>query len=236
MPQRNANHCALTQLKINQHSFYLLPERALYWPAQNALIIADLHLGKVQTFQLAGIAVPCGVMEEDLQRLSRLIANYNAQQVIVLGDFTHHTSGLSPPVQSTLTAWLAQHKEVTVRVILGNHDRPSIAALQQFNIDLIQHSLTVDQMTLVHEFNANEQVVNKSNSNEEQHSQFSLCGHIHPVVRIPKSNLGNIPVFAIYQQHAVLPAFSLFTGGHRIEIKKTKAVYAIAGQHIVNLK
>ena len=85
-------------IKILQEQFLLLADRALFWPSEKALIIADLHLGKAQTFQKEGIAVPLGAMEEDLKRLSLMLKTHEVNQLIVLGDFTHHPSGLTSQV------------------------------------------------------------------------------------------------------------------------------------------
>ena len=38
----------------------LFADRALFWPRESALLIADLHLGKADTFRAAGIALPSG--------------------------------------------------------------------------------------------------------------------------------------------------------------------------------
>ena len=39
---------------------WLLPEHALWWPAQRVLFIADLHLGKAATYRTLGQPVPAG--------------------------------------------------------------------------------------------------------------------------------------------------------------------------------
>ena len=36
----------------------LLPEKAVFWPSEKTLIVADLHLGKTAAFRAAGIGVP----------------------------------------------------------------------------------------------------------------------------------------------------------------------------------
>ena len=33
--------------------FVLLPERAVHWPAADALVVADVHLGKPEAFRAA---------------------------------------------------------------------------------------------------------------------------------------------------------------------------------------
>ena len=50
-------------------SVHLLGARALYWPARDALLIADLHLGKADLFRRSGIGLPSGGTSDDLQRL-----------------------------------------------------------------------------------------------------------------------------------------------------------------------
>ena len=45
---------------------WLLPERALWWPAQRMLMVADAHFGKAATFRARG--VPAGVFGAGAQQ------------------------------------------------------------------------------------------------------------------------------------------------------------------------
>src|ERR1044071_4937447 len=74
---------------IYNNTFWISPDRCLYWEDQNALIVADLHLGKTGHFRGAGIAVPQGVYKHDLQRLIAQLLFFKADRVIIVGDFTH---------------------------------------------------------------------------------------------------------------------------------------------------
>ena len=56
----------------------LLADRALYWPARRRLLVADLHLGKADTFRAAGIALPSGGTALDLGRLATLARSTGA--------------------------------------------------------------------------------------------------------------------------------------------------------------
>ena len=38
----------------------LLPEKAVYWPAEQMLIVADIHFGKAASFRALGVPVPRG--------------------------------------------------------------------------------------------------------------------------------------------------------------------------------
>ena len=68
------------------------PDRALIWPAQGTAFIADLHLGKGEIFRRAGIPIPEGTTQTDLQRITRLTADHGLQRVVLLGDFLHGAS------------------------------------------------------------------------------------------------------------------------------------------------
>ena len=47
----------------------LLPDPALWWPAEATVFIADLHLGKAASFRALGQPVPGGTTRDNLQRL-----------------------------------------------------------------------------------------------------------------------------------------------------------------------
>ena len=72
----------------------LLADRALYWPARRRLLVADLHLGKADTFRAAGIALPSGGTALDLGRLATLARSTGATSAWILGDVLHGRSDL----------------------------------------------------------------------------------------------------------------------------------------------
>ena len=71
----------------------LLPERALFWPAACALVVADVHWGKAAAFRAAGIPIPGGATRQDLDRLDQAVARTGARRLIVLGDLFHAKAG-----------------------------------------------------------------------------------------------------------------------------------------------
>ena len=77
---------------INNNTFWVSPERCLYWEEQNTLILSDMHLGKTGHFRKAGIPVPQNVYKADLQRLIAQLLFFKADRVIIVGDFTHSTT------------------------------------------------------------------------------------------------------------------------------------------------
>ena len=47
----------------------LLARRAIWWPDEATLFVADVHLGKAETFRALGVPVPAGPTEATLRRL-----------------------------------------------------------------------------------------------------------------------------------------------------------------------
>ena len=77
----------------NDNHLALLPERAAVWIDGGALVVADVHLGKADSFRAAGVPVPAGVTETTLARLDaalrRAAVLAPVERVIVLGDLLH---------------------------------------------------------------------------------------------------------------------------------------------------
>src|SRR5512138_474757 len=98
-----------------------LPGRALFWPAQRALLIADPHFGKAAAFRAVGVGVP-ETVEADLGRADELLRSCRAKELIVLGDFLHAASGRAPVVLDALHHWCTARGRAKVTLIRGNHD------------------------------------------------------------------------------------------------------------------
>ena len=174
----------------------LLADRALFWPRQSRLLIADLHLGKGDAFRRAGIALPNGGTGDDLERLGRLLAETGASELTVLGDFLHGAAG-DQPWRRQWQAWREAHAAVRVSVLTGNHDRALAGA--GFDIERLGGTLDLPPFSLRHVPAAHATL-------------HVLCGHVHPVLPLPGLP-GRWPAFWLEPGCTVLPAFSRFTGG-----------------------
>ena len=175
----------------------LLAERALFWPRAGCLLIADLHLGKGDAFRRHGISIPRGGTSHDLQRLSRLLAQTQARELCVLGDFVHgpiHAASW----QAEWLAWRARHRGIVVTVVGGNHDRRLPAHAAALGVAVVKDARTLPPFRLTHV--------------PEPHDDHVIAGHLHPRVRMPGLR-GRWPAFWLQPGVTVLPAFSAFTGG-----------------------
>jgi len=59
---------------------WLLAEKAMYYPAERALLIADAHFGKAAAYRKLGQPVPHGTTDDNLQRLENLLAGYDCER------------------------------------------------------------------------------------------------------------------------------------------------------------
>ncbi|HYG05510.1 MAG TPA: ligase-associated DNA damage response endonuclease PdeM [Stenotrophomonas sp.] len=196
----------------------LLGARALYRPATQALLIADLHLGKGDVFRRAGIGLPAGGTAHDLERLDALLASHPTRTLWVLGDLLHG------PVRDA--AWLQQwrqwrlrHAALDVAVVRGNHDH----ALQADALHVRDAGSEVHdgRWLLRHEPVA-------------VPGQHVLCGHVHPLCELP-GLARRFPAFWLREGMTVLPAFSQFTAGVAPRVRSGERLVACVDDAVVAL-
>lgn len=184
------------EVPIAGEPMQLWADRALFWPARRRLLIADLHLGKGDVFRAAGISVPTGGTLHDLTRLDGLLRLSDAVELWVLGDFLH--GGHHSAVDVAWRDFRHAHAGVRMAVVSGNHDRGLNGAM--LGIDLLGAEAQDPPFCLRH-----------APSQAADPLQHVICGHVHPVVRLP--GMGRWPVFWLTDQQTILPAFSAFSGG-----------------------
>ncbi|QGM02169.1 ligase-associated DNA damage response endonuclease PdeM [Stenotrophomonas maltophilia] len=176
-------------------SLILLGARALYWPARQALLIADLHLGKADVFRRSGIALPAGGTRTDLQRLQSLLDTYTCRELWILGDILHGPAHRAAWYQQWL-AWHERNPALDVHVLRGNHDRQLPHAQLQVHI---HDEVRLQPFLLRHE----------PMPDAELHV---IAGHLHPQIALPPLRR-RFPAFWLRERMTILPAFSAFTAG-----------------------
>ncbi|MEP6482857.1 MAG: ligase-associated DNA damage response endonuclease PdeM [Rudaea sp.] len=184
---------------IAGETVHLLADRALFWPRERALLIADLHLGKADTFRSAGIALPSGGTRYDLRRLSAMLETTSATRLIVLGDLLH-SSAIERSWRDAWEPWQSSHADLNIDVVAGNHDR----ALHALDLDISIHDGEIELAPFA-----------LRHAPKPTRLAHIVCGHLHPVVRMP-GIARRWPVFVMNEGLTILPAFSAFTGGFDI--------------------
>jgi DNA ligase-associated metallophosphoesterase len=204
----------------------LFPQRALLWPAEATLFVADLHVGKADVFQRAGIAVPDAVTQSDLERLSALLADTAAQRLVILGDFFHAAASQSPGVHEALAGWRAAHAAVNMLLITGNHDRHAGPPPADLRIVNCGESATFGPFHCVH-------------APQAEPALYTLCGQLHPVGVLTVRSVSHfgtrsarLPCFHVGLQQMILPAFSTFTGGKSVAGRRGDRIFVTTGAEI----
>lgn len=211
---------------IHNQTFILSPQRCILWQEQKALIATDLHIGKTGHFRKYGIAVPQDVFKEDMQRLLDQIIFFNAEQLIVVGDMFHSEANKELDL---FLRWRNDVSHLAIHLIKGNHDILKADWYHQANIKVHQAQLAIDNIYFQHD--------HATSDNQIENKKYTITGHIHPGVLIKgisKQSL-RFPCFHFGDHHAVLPAFSRFTGLAAITPKKSDSVYAIVNQSVIKV-
>ena len=173
---------------------------ALYWPSEDALIIADLHLEKGSSFARRGQMLPPYDTRETLARLAKALDITPATTVIALGDSLHDEAALdrmSEEDRETLTVLQDDRDWIW---LTGNHDGATTSKLG----GIVRDDLTVEGITFRH-------IPSTGRVTHE------IAGHLHPCARL--SRLGHTirrPCFVSNGLRLVMPAFGAYTGGLNI--------------------
>lgn len=178
----------------------LLPDAsgALYWPDEDVLFVADLHLEKASHFAARGYLLPPYDTLETLRDLARVIETYQPGRVVALGDSWHDMRGPERMAEEDRALLETLCADRDFLWISGNHDpRPA-----GFGPHVAETTLC--GLTLTHEAT-------------DAATTPTLCGHYHPKVRVRlRRSSRSLPCFALYEHVCVLPSFGAFTGGLEI--------------------
>ena len=216
---------ASTTLSFNllEQDLLLLPQKAVYWMQQKALIAADVHLGKVGHFRKAGIAVPRDLEQSDLAALSDLIHEYQPEKLIFLGDLFHSDMNAD---WDWFILWRSQFPQLEIILVRGNHDIIDDSHYQRLNITIHNELLIGPFLMLHHPLN---------DDDLQQAKGYVFCGHIHPGVSLVGRGRQHItlPCFAFGNKQVILPSFGKFTGKVAIRSNKTDRIFAIAKDKVL---
>ena len=205
-------------------ALWLLPQRAVWWPAESTVLVADVHFGKAATFRRAGQPVPHGTTGDNLARLDALLQVTGARHLVFLGDFLHARSGAAEALWQQLMPWRNRHAAVHMTLVRGNHDAHAGDPPAALGIALVNEPwapTTTAPVLACH------------------HPRVSagatvLAGHLHPTVTLrgmARDRL-RLPCFAWSPGLLVLPAFGAFTGTSSLPPMPDALCFAVAADQV----
>ena len=174
-----------------------LPCGALFWPARDTLLVADLHFEKASAFARKGWLLPPYDSAETLRRLIDTLENTGARRVVCLGDSFHDAGGpdrLPAGARDGLRSLIASLDWLW---ITGNHDDRAGASLG----GRVMAEACIAGLILRHEADPDD-------------ATPEISGHFHPKVAIHhRGRRIARRCFAVSATKIILPAYGAFTGG-----------------------
>ena len=213
---------------INNNSFWVTPERCLFWEDQNTLIIADLHLGKTGHFRKSGIAVPQNIYKDDLQRLIAQLYLFKAERLVIVGDFTH--SSMNKELE-LFKRWRKDFSLLHIDLVKGNHDILEDGWYDEADIKISSPKLGIGNFLFLHD------LADQKKLTGADKKSYIFSGHVHPGISLKgrgKQSL-QFPCFYFTRQYCILPAFSRFTGTYKVQPQKDETVFAIVENKLVQV-
>ena len=198
----DSNRRNFAPLEFAGEELVLTKANALYWPRENALLVADLHLEKGSWYAKTGQMLPPYDSRETLERIADQVKVTGARRVITLGDNFHDDAGTSrlDPYASGMLEGLIRSLDWVW--ITGNHDEemPRGFGAQ------ITNELEIGGIVLRHEAQSGE-------------TRPELSGHYHPKMRVRVQGrhiarpCGVVSRSPNGPDRMILPAFGAYTGG-----------------------
>ena len=195
-------------------TFEATADGALYWRAQNALLVADLHLEKASWFARLGQFLPPYDSHATLTALAGEIERTGANRLYCLGDSFHDRFGCDrlPASSRALLESLTRRFEWTW--IVGNHD-PGFA---DHCGGTIADEVELCGILLRHEALADE-------------PRPEISGHFHPKLRLSINGRRiSRRCFVASESKLILPAFGALTGG--LDARHPEIVRAMRGEGV----
>ncbi|MFP5391373.1 MAG: ligase-associated DNA damage response endonuclease PdeM [Gammaproteobacteria bacterium] len=205
----------------------LLPEKALYWPRERMLVIADIHFGKAASFRALGVPVPRGTTTENLDRLDALMAVHGARQIVFLGDFLHARAAHATATLAAMLAWRQRHAELALILVRGNHDRHAGDPAVALRMQVVDEPYRVGPFAFCHHPDI------ADGDGDAPGAGYVLAGHVHPAyVLATRVDSLRLPCFLEGRTRMILPSFGAFTGGHVVTPAAGERVYVSAGDAV----
>jgi len=208
------------RISINNQYFTLHQSGAAFWEEKKILLISDLHLGKIGHFRKHGMAIPEKAILENFTRLNEVLALFDSETIIFLGDLFHSKINNE---WNFFADWTKSHAQKII-LVEGNHDIISKQYYTDLNIEVYEE-LIFDDFLLTHHPSKRENF-------------FNFCGHIHPGIKL--KGLGrqflSLACFFRKPNQMIFPSFGEFTGNFYLIPEENDQIYAITNDEVIEIK
>ena len=146
-------------------------DRGVYLPDDDALVVADLHVGRDAA---SAVEIPLGERADLTERLGDLLAAFEPSAVVVAGDFLHAFDRVPEGVEETLADLreTVASAEAELVVVRGHHDSMLESVLDSLGVALRE------------EYRAGDTVVHHGHAEPDAEAARYVVGHDHPAIEI----------------------------------------------------
>ena len=174
------------------------PTGALYWPAEDLLVVADLHLETGSSYARTGQMLPPYDTRMTLARLVDAIDRHQPSRVLSLGDSFHDRGGVERLGSDERGIVDMLTERAAFIWITGNHEGDCATALAGTVCD----EITIGGVTFRH--------IPVAGTPDG----IEVAGHLHPAARmVLKGRSLKRRCFIGCDRRLVMPAFGCLTGG-----------------------
>ena len=190
--QSDARFPASSRILLCGKAFVADVSGALYWPAEDTLIVSDLGLGRSDEDRDSAITSTLSGRQVTLSKLSQVVARYQPARLIVIGDSVPDVRDIRSIDQSDLTklrtmqdgvdwCWVAESRDETISDMFGGS---------------FERQVELNGMTF------RDKPVGAAVSHE-------IAGRMKPKARLPKSGRETFArCFAATSMRLVMPEFT----------------------------
>jgi len=187
----------MVPLSFAGRNFFATPDGALHWPAEEALLVADLHLEKASWFARLGQFLPPYDSMATLQALEQEIERSAVRRLYCLGDSFHDRFGCDRLPESARELLRSMTARLDWVWIVGNHD---VGFIDHCG-GRIEEECDVGGIILRHEA-------------EVADPRPEISGHFHPKLRLSlRGRSVSRRCYVASATKLILPAYGALTGG-----------------------
>ena len=151
-------------------------DRAVYLPAAETLVVADLHVGRAEA---SDVAFPLGEGTDLRERLAALVGTFDPGAVVFAGDVLHRFDTATAAAESGLADLVRVCREAGAEPVLvrGNHDTV---------LETVWDGDVFDEYVVGSAGDAGDSgvVVCHGHAEPEADASLYVAGHLHPAITI----------------------------------------------------
>lgn len=206
------------EIQLAGEAFHLLPQKAIYRPAQQQLLLTDVHLGKASHFRKKGVPMPAQSYLRDVDKMHFLLRQLKPRSVLILGDLFHSDYNRE---WLWIKSLLLDYPDTSFVLVEGNHDILRHEVYQLPNL-IKQPVIEEDNFIFTH-------------YPLENPAKINFCGHLHPGYQLQGKarQSETLPCFYFHNNVFLLPAFGDLTGLSMVTRQAGACLYLVTGTRVL---